>query len=178
MYGRANLLPELEPHRVERKDLRTRAKHFQRCKDALWRSWTGEYLRGLRERHDLKHDGKLSSAPKVSEIVIIKSDAKNRGKWKMGVIDALIPGIDGVVRGAKVRTGETTLERPIQHLYPLELTCDVTEKEKQAKPNATAREKQATLNANVPEFEPREKRRAAVEAADKIVAVEIEENND
>ena len=178
LYGRANLLPELEPHRVERKDLRTRAKHFQRCKDALWCRWTGEYLRGLRERHDLKHDGKLSSAPKVSEIVIIKSDAKNRGKWKMGVIDALIPGIDGVVRGAKVRTGETTLERPIQHLYPLELTCDVTEKEKQAKPNATAREKQATLNANVPEFEPREKRRAAVEAADKIVAVEIEENND
>mgnify|MGYP002804465555 CR=1 FL=1 len=30
-YGRENLLPELERHRVERKDLRKRNKHLQRC---------------------------------------------------------------------------------------------------------------------------------------------------
>ena len=28
LYGRANLLPELEPRRVERKDLRKRDKHL------------------------------------------------------------------------------------------------------------------------------------------------------
>jgi hypothetical protein len=167
LYGRTNLLPELEPHRVERQDLRKRAKHLRRCKEALWRRWTGEYLRGLREHHNLKHGGKLST-PKVGEIVIVKSDAKNRGKWKMGVIERLIPGIDGVVRVAKVRIGETTLERPVQHLFPLELTCDTT-----------AREERATLNANVPEFKPREKRRAAVEATDKIAAIGVveEDNN-
>ncbi len=44
--------------------------------------WTGEYLRGLREHHNLKHAGKLST-PKVGEIVIVKSDAKNRGKWEL-----------------------------------------------------------------------------------------------
>ena len=167
LYGRTNLLPELEPHRVERQDLRKRAKHLRRCKEALWRRWTGEYLRGLREHHNLKHGGKLST-PKVGEIVIVKSDAKNRGKWKMGVIERIIPGIDGVVRVAKVRIGETTLERPVQHLFPLELTCDTT-----------AREDRATLNANVPEFKPREKRRAAVEATDKIAAIRVveEDNN-
>ena len=37
LYYRANLLPELEPHRVERNDLHKRAKHVERCKDSLWR---------------------------------------------------------------------------------------------------------------------------------------------
>jgi len=35
-------------------------------------------------------------------------------------------GRDGVVRGAKLRTPKSVIERPVQHLYPLELTCDMT----------------------------------------------------
>ena len=41
LYGRTNLLPELEPHHVERQDLRKRAKHLRRCKDALWHGGRG-----------------------------------------------------------------------------------------------------------------------------------------
>ena len=54
-YGQLNMLPELEPHHIQETDLRKRAKYLRKCKDALWSRWTRENLRGLRERHRLKH---------------------------------------------------------------------------------------------------------------------------
>ena len=50
-------------------------------------------------------------------------------EWPLGVVEELFTGRDGVVRAAKlraakVRAGRGFMERPIQHLYPLELTCD------------------------------------------------------
>lgn len=124
-----------------------------------------EYLRWLRERHNQQH-GNKSSAPTVGEVVIIKSDEKNRGKWKIGIVGKVIRGIDGVVRGAKIRTG-TSVERAVQHLFPLELSCDKTE---QAIP--------AKLNTRAPEFQPRPKRQAAVEAREQIAAVGIAEEEE
>ena len=59
-------------------------------------------------------------------MLIIRSDEKNRTQWKLGVVDDLITGCDGVVRGAKLRSSKSSLERPLQHLYPLELSCDST----------------------------------------------------
>ena len=50
-------------------------------------------------------------------------------EWPMVVVEELFTGRDGVVRAvklraAKVRAGRGFMERPIQHLYPLELSCD------------------------------------------------------
>ena len=39
-------------------------------------------------------------------------------------MEQLIAGRDGVVRGAKLRVGRSHVERPVQLLYPLELSCD------------------------------------------------------
>lgn len=55
---------------------------------------------------------------------MITSEDKNRGKWKVGIITELIKGYDGVVRGAKLSTGTSHLERAVQQLYLLELPCD------------------------------------------------------
>ncbi|XP_044169674.1 uncharacterized protein LOC122953767 [Acropora millepora] len=44
LFHRANGLPELEPWREEKRDLRKRAKHLKSWKDALWKRWTREYL--------------------------------------------------------------------------------------------------------------------------------------
>lgn len=45
LFGPPNLLPELEHHH------QTSRKYLKRCKDTMWRRWTDDYLRGLREQH-------------------------------------------------------------------------------------------------------------------------------
>ena len=58
---------------------------------------------------------------KQGDIVIIKSDEKNRGKWKIGSVHQLFKGQDGVIRRVRLSAGKSHLERPIQCLYSLEL---------------------------------------------------------
>ena len=154
LYGQPNMLPELEPHRVQEHDLPKRAKYLRKCKDALWLRWKRECLRGLRERHRLKHKGDMTY-PSKGEVVIIKSEEKNLAQWKLGIVEDVVTGRDGVIRGVKLKSGKSHLERPIQHLYPLELSCD---KSVQTRP--------VTLNVNAPVYRPR--RDAAVAAGLRI----------
>ena len=41
-----------------------------------------------------------------------------RGLWKLVLVEQLIKGSDGQVRGARVCT-QSGLDRSVQHLYPL-----------------------------------------------------------
>lgn len=156
-FGRPNLLPEAQSHHLPIPDLRKRARYLNRCKDALWGRWTSEYLRGLRERHNLKCKPSKKSIAK-GDVMIIKGDEKNRGQWRLGIVEELIVGGDGVTRGARLRAGKSTLERPIQHLYPMELSCD-----------RTADTPRAPLNVEAPAFRPT--RDAAVAARARIQSI-------
>ena len=123
LFGQPNQIPEEEPTRVNDYDLKKRAKYLRKCKDVLWKRWTTEYLKVLRERHNLNQQTK-EAILKERDVMPIKGEERNRGKWKIGVVEHLIRGRDGVIRGAQLRTGKTHKERPLQLLYPLELTCD------------------------------------------------------
>lgn len=164
LFQRCIRLPEQEPWREETTDLRKRAKYLRSCKDAVWRRWSREYLAALRERHNCNGKGKARPL-KPGDVVLIRSEEKNRGKWPLGVVVKLFNGRDGIVRGVKLRAGKTFLERPIQHLYPMELACD----------RAPERAEVLTpLNAKAPVFRPR--RDAAVAANLRIRdAIESEE---
>ena len=116
-------VPVLEAHHLEDKELRKRAKILNKCKEVMWKRWTGEYVRSLRERH-VNGGGQQASVPRKGSAVIIQDDNKNRNRWKLGIVVDMIKGKDGVVRGAQVKTANGILERAIQQLYPLELTCD------------------------------------------------------
>ena len=94
-----------------------------KCKEAIWSRWNKEYLRSLGERHRAKREAG-GDTPAVGDVVIVKTEDKNRGKWPLRIIESLIVGNDGVVRGAKLRVGKSHMERAIQQLYPLELSCD------------------------------------------------------
>ena len=119
LFQRSIRLPERQPWREEDYDLRKRQRYLRTCKDALWKRWTREYLAALRERHT--HIGQGKPRPlNVGDVVIIRSEDKNRGKWPLGVVEELFEGRDGKVRAIKLRAGKTFLERPIQHIYPLE----------------------------------------------------------
>ncbi|XP_068679106.1 uncharacterized protein [Montipora foliosa] len=151
LFLKSNILPELQPYHLEERDLRKRAKFLQKTKDAIWNRWTAEYLRALRERHRLKLGDKRCSLA-VGDVVIIRSSERKRNSWPLGIVESLIEGRDGVVRGARLRAGRSHIERPIQHLYPLELSCD----------RDGVRGTTTTLDPGAPAFRPR--RDAAVAA--------------
>jgi hypothetical protein len=142
-------VPVLEAHHIEDTELRRRAKILRKCKEIMWKRWTREYVRSLRERH-VNWGGQQASVPRKGSAVIIQDDNKNRKTWKLGIVVEVIKGNDEVVRGAKVKTTNGVLERAIQQLYPLELTCD---EEHFPRPNPQA-----------PPFVPRTRRDAAAAA--------------
>ena len=154
MFVGSNEIPTLKAHHLEETDLRKRAKFISKCKDALWKRWTTEYLRSLRERHN-QSKGTNNVKLDTGDVVIIKSEEKNRGKWQLGVVDKLHNGRDGIVRAVRLRAGKSFLERPPTHLYPLELSCD---KKKERK--------KETLDPNAAPYRP--KRDAAVAARQRI----------
>ena len=117
LYPQTNLLPELEPYHVEPIDLK-------RCKVAVSSRWTAEYVHDLRETHNLKCGKKPAIAQ--CDVVIIQGDDKNMNLWKLWIVKELIVGQDGTVRAAKLKAGEGTLDTAVQHLYPLELSCNKT----------------------------------------------------
>ena len=116
--GRKNALLDEEVHTLDGKDLRKRAKYLEKCKNNIWKRWSDTYLKSLRERHNMKHLGK-ENAVKEGDVVLIKGDERNRGKWNVGIVAQLVEGRDGVIRVAKLRTKKTEIERAIQLLYPL-----------------------------------------------------------
>ncbi len=98
----------------------------------FWKRWSGEYLAGLRETHRLQDREPVEIKP--GDIVLVGDENKKRGFWKMGIVEELIVGKDGHTRGAKVRmrgAGKPDyLNRPLQKLYPLELSVmNVNEEE-------------------------------------------------
>ena len=80
----------------------------------------------------------------IGDVVLIKNEDRNRRKWKIGIIDKLYYGRDDVIRAVQLRSGKSFIQRPIQHLYPLELNCDIK------------REKEKELNVETPPFRPKQ----------------------
>ena len=43
------------------------------------------------------------------DVVIVKAQDKNRGKWPLGIVVNMIPGKDGVVKDVRLRAGKKHL---------------------------------------------------------------------
>ena len=65
---------------TENKDLCKKLTYTRKCKEAAWLRWTKEYIKSLRERHNMKTKDSTSIA-KVGQVVIIHGDDQNKGKW-------------------------------------------------------------------------------------------------
>eukprot|EP00794_Sanderia_malayensis_P013531 gene13531-biopygen10799 len=106
----------------EQNSLSRRFDYLTRKLTHFWNRWKREYLAGLRERH--RSGGQKEVQIRQGDVVLIEEDNAKRGKWKVGVIEDLIKGKDGVTRGAKVRKVNKVkyevLSRPVQKLYLLE----------------------------------------------------------
>ena len=128
IHGANISLPEEDTKDLDESEVKRmcrKAKYIQTCKDAMWKRWTTEYIRSLRERRLHANQSGKTSAVAVGEIVLIKEDGKDRGQCKMGVIQKVVKGRDGVIRGAKLKTSSGVYERPVQLLCMFQETSKI-----------------------------------------------------
>ena len=119
--------PSDEDFEVSASQLTKRMKHLASVLNHIWRRWRSEYLSELRESH--RHGAKNARNTLIAagEVVIVHNDSLPHGLWKLGRIQEVIPGADGLPRSALVRVASrdrqhTLLKRPVQLLYPLEIS--------------------------------------------------------
>ena len=132
IYGRRiNSLPDavVEPDDVrEEPNCSARFKYLSSTLAHFWGRWRKEYLANLREFHKTKRTRQSKAVIQVGDVVTVYEDGKKRNEWKLAVIEELVRGRDGVVRGAKIRVitkGKIVrISRPVQRLYPIEVRAD------------------------------------------------------
>eukprot|EP00731_Ephydatia_muelleri_P005901 Em0003g149a len=115
-----------------------------------------EYLAGLREIHSSGRIGAKDTVAKINfgDVLLIHDPAQPRAQWRIGKVEKLLQGSDGLVRCASLRvlrSGTTTilLNHPLQLLYPLEFgsTTDQTDQREPDQPTVIAKRSQATRAA-------------------------------
>ncbi|CAB4017080.1 Hypothetical predicted protein [Paramuricea clavata] len=116
------------------RDIAKRERHLASLLDHFWRRWKTEYLLESREAHrERKSVQSSKELIKINDIVIVHDENRSRSLWRLGRVMHLVRGNDGKVRGAKVKVAErgkkpTTLRRPIQKLYSIEIgNQDITQ---------------------------------------------------
>ena len=171
LRGKPASVLEQDIEQLEANDNMTRRLLFiRRSKDQLRKRWVGEYLRALEERQR-KHNQKEITIPGVGAVVLLKEDTRNRAYWKLGRIVDYIRGLDGIVRGMKLKLGNGYIvERPLQLICDLEVGGEVGGH---------------TLNPEAPEFKPerphleeKQRRRAKIIARDQIKSVAVHEEDE
>ena len=103
-----------------------RWRHMNKIIERFWRKWQKEYLINLRESHKMK-TSKKSLKINVNGVVSIFEEGLKRRHGKVGKVLKIIRGKVDVIRGAVVqifseKNGKETICRPLQKLYPLEIT--------------------------------------------------------
>ena len=110
---------------VDNDKILKRFLYLTRKLNHFWNRWRKEYVTDLREFHKLK--GAIPAQISSGDVVLIFEENAKRGFWKTGIVQEIIVGKDGVVRGASVRkigSGKPEiLNRPLQKLFPLEIAC-------------------------------------------------------
>lgn len=117
-------------------ELSKRMQHLNRILDHFWTRWRKEYLTELREAHSHKRNCLSGSEIAVGDIVLVNDPDHPRTFWKLARVMELITSSDGQVRGACIRVGATgsTLRRPTQALYPLEINAPPSDQSGEAQP--------------------------------------------
>lgn len=126
--------PTLEDPDYSPEGLTRRVNHLSRTLQHFWNRWKREYLLELREYHRTREEKGSTYIVSEGDVVTVYDEGHPRGLWRLGRIESLVYGADGVVRGVFVRVMSKkgrpeSLRRPLQHIYPLEVRCEPTAEE-------------------------------------------------
>ena len=107
-------------------DARGRVQYLRFILHHFQKRFYNEYITSFLERHQyVSHKTNAECPLKVGNVVLIKQDVVPRIRWKKGIVEKLIIGKDGFVRGAVLRTNQnksdktSLINRPLQLLIPL-----------------------------------------------------------
>ncbi|XP_011860462.1 PREDICTED: uncharacterized protein LOC105557751 [Vollenhovia emeryi] len=115
-----NETPDLDKLEV---NLNKRMRYRQSLRNDLRKRFRSEYLGQLSRR---KVKGSRISV-KEGDIVLLGQDNLKRLDWPLARVIKVFPGRDGVTRVVRVKTAMGELVRPIQRLYPLEMSSTTME---------------------------------------------------
>uniref|UniRef100_A0A5S6QMD2 Integrase catalytic domain-containing protein n=1 Tax=Trichuris muris TaxID=70415 RepID=A0A5S6QMD2_TRIMR len=88
--------------------------------DQFWRHWIREYLPTLNKG---RAERSTQQNIQIGDIVLIVDISSPRGIWKMGRVETLYPGQDGVVRVVDIRNSSGMFRRPASRLIKLTSTA-------------------------------------------------------
>lgn len=100
----------------------SRWQQVQHMLQHFWQRWSNEYFHQLYQRTKW---ATVEPNLQVGNMVLIKEDNLPPTKWKLGRIIEVRTGPDGHVRVAKVRSSNTTMDRPIVKLALLPISDNV-----------------------------------------------------
>ncbi|XP_060522793.1 uncharacterized protein LOC132699841 [Cylas formicarius] len=83
---------------------------------SFWKRWHMEYLHSLQQRAKWDKDTTLITP---GTLVVLKEDNLPPLQWRLGRIDSIHPGADGVPRVVTVRTQTGLIKRPVIKVCPL-----------------------------------------------------------
>lgn len=95
----------------------TRWRRVSQYSRYIWQKWSREYLSQLQERK--KWAGERGPKLKVGTVVLIRDENLPPLRWRLGRVQTITSGGDGVIRVAEVRTVGGTYSRAVRQLCPL-----------------------------------------------------------
>ena len=107
-------------------DLNGHSRKINNSPNHFWDHWGKEYLINLRENHKVKLQKFNRPQIQLKDAVIVEEERQSRSMWRVGLVEELLQGKDGQIRGAKVRVPKTNsiLKRPVNKLYLVERMKD------------------------------------------------------
>ena len=88
---------------------RKRWRHAHVMTNHFWKRWLHEYVPSLTERQKWQRDERNFA---TGDMVLVVDKNVPRGRWSLGRITRVLPGDDGRVRAAEVRTKSRTYVSP------------------------------------------------------------------
>ena len=134
IYGRNILLNQSTLFSDEMNAIQVSKRHLHLCKiiKDYWKRFSNTYLNELCQHHlNRKSKHSIVKSTTAGDVVLIRDDnIIPRCHWRMGRIEELIPGRDGLIRGVKLKavskTGiSTSCYRPVQKIIPFEIVDDI-----------------------------------------------------
>ena len=85
--------------------------------ERFWKKWTRQYMTLLQARAKWRT---VNVNLKVGDLVLVETPNVPRGVWPLAIIKEVKLGRDGLARSVKVKTRDSSLERPVTKVVLLD----------------------------------------------------------